>query len=157
MGTKQFVAIIALVVVSAIGYLTFILIGKTDSGPVFEIPNNEEQEPVGTVVEPQPSGHASFTTPTIIPLGGRMIFEDGLQVTLTAIQDSRCPVDVTCIWEGELSPQFVITGGSIRFDTHEVTMGTRTRESVGVPGYTLFLVNAQTDRVTLTVVPTSPE
>lgn len=45
-------------------------------------------------------------------VGKSVMFEDGLIVTLNQIDDSRCAKDVVCIWAGELSAAFTVSGGS---------------------------------------------
>ena len=44
-------------------------------------------------------------------LNQTVTYSDGLKVTLIDIGDSRCPAGVQCVWAGELSPEFRLSGG----------------------------------------------
>jgi hypothetical protein len=78
-------------------------------------------------------------------------FSDGLTVTLKEINDSRCKPDVQCIWAGELSPLFHITGGNFRTTLNEIRLGTTNNTSVTSAGYAFTLKNAIETEVTITV------
>ena len=47
---------------------------------------------------------------------GNVYEKDGLEVTFEDFNDSRCPEDVTCFWEGESTVKLLIEGSdSIQF------------------------------------------
>ncbi len=69
-------------------------------------------------------------------------FKDGLNITLLEINDSRCPKNVVCIWEGELSALFKLTGGSIGNNSKEIRLGTSRIKSDSQFGYTITLESA---------------
>lgn len=78
-----------------------------------------------------------------------MTFQDGMKLTLTAINDSRCPAGVQCIWAGELSPVFTLV--AVDKSSQEVILGTSRTPSVTVKNYTITLTNATTGETTVTV------
>lgn len=55
---------------------------------------------------------AIFGEKFTLAAGEHISFSDGLLVTLVKVLDSRCPKNVQCVWAGELSYQFLATGGS---------------------------------------------
>jgi hypothetical protein len=79
------------------------------------------------------------------------VFEDGLQVTLMKIDDSRCPKDVQCIWAGELSPTLKIENIDKADSAKELLLGTTTRTSVEASGYRFELKGATETTATLAV------
>lgn len=60
---------------------------------------------------------------------GESFVMDGTTFTLDAIDDSRCPPTVACIWEGELSPLFTVERGA---EKSELRLGTVTRPEAEV-------------------------
>lgn len=97
-----------------------------------------------------PSPSVSFGSTTMLSIGKSLEFEDGLRVTLTAVNDSRCPKDVQCIWQGELSPVIELSGGA-NDAAATVTLGTeRTRSSTAGP-YAVTLVGATETTATFVV------
>lgn len=47
---------------------------------------------------------------------GEKVSQDGLEVFFSDIEDSRCPLDITCVWEGE-----VIAKITMQNQTHEIS------------------------------------
>lgn len=50
--------------------------------------------------------------------GAEVSVDDGLRVRLTRVEESRCPTDVVCVWEGNAKGFFVATlpsGGAAQF------------------------------------------
>jgi hypothetical protein len=79
------------------------------------------------------------------------VFEDGLQVTLMKINDSRCPKDVQCVWAGELSPVLKIENIDKADSAEELILGTTTRTSVAAAGYRFELKGATETTATIVV------
>lgn len=83
------------------------------------------------------------STPTT-PLGetftltpGKSVTVDGLQITFVAVgQDSRCPPDVQCIWEGDAEVRLRVGTEDVTLHTHG---GTRYPNSATVNGRTITL------------------
>ena len=85
------------------------------------------------------SDELKFGGLVIFSIGKKVKFDDGLTVTLVEINDSRCKQGVVCIWAGELSPFFNITGGDVGELLKEIRLGTATIKSATENGYTFIL------------------
>jgi hypothetical protein len=94
---------------------------------------------------------AAFGPPATFAIGEQVKFSDGLVVSLVEINDSRCSPEVVCVWEGELSALFRITGGNAGKSLKEVRLGTVTVERALEDGYTLTLKEATVTTVTIVV------
>jgi hypothetical protein len=99
----------------------------------------------------------SFGAPITLGVGEDMTYEDGLVVTLLEINDSRCPADVVCIWQGELSALLSVSGGTAGDAASEVRVGTVTAPTTTSSGYVFTLEAATEDFIDLLVAPASPE
>ena len=100
-----------------------------------------------------PPSFATFGSTTLLSTGRSMTFEDGLRATLTTIGDSRCPKDVQCIWQGELSPVLELSEGALDVPA-TVTLGTeRTRSATAGP-YAVTLVDATAATATFVIAKT---
>jgi hypothetical protein len=57
----------------------------------------------GSDLAPSASVHAQINTPFTLEIGQSAVLDEpAVVVTFTAVvEDSRCPVDVVCIWEGD--------------------------------------------------------
>jgi len=77
-------------------------------------------------------------------------FSDNLVVTLVEINDSRCKPEVVCIWAGELSPRFILLGGTIS-ESKEIRLGTVTAESSTEGGYAITLAGVTENTSTIIV------
>jgi len=100
--------------------------------------------------------HAFGDTLEILIGGPMVVLEDESELTLTEINDSRCPEDVVCVWEGELSANIMmdIRGEN---DIVEIQLG-----SVRVPEtdeglYHFTLVNITEDGLELKVTKNAEE
>jgi hypothetical protein len=82
-------------------------------------------------------------------------YSDGLSVKLEKIEDSRCKPDVQCIWQGELAPVFVLSGGEIGAEAQTVRMGTERAKEVDVHVYHLALGAIDTTTATIVVTKNS--
>lgn len=91
---------------------------------------------------PQKPGGTALGTVIHLQLSGSATFEDGLAVSLVSIDDSRCKEGVVCVWEGELSANLRVSGGSITGVSKEVRLAGSTARSVTVDGYSLMLREA---------------
>lgn len=112
--------------------------------------------PAPTPVPPVLSG-PSFGVPVTMEIATSVTYADGLDVQLKEINDSRCPADVVCIWQGELSALLGIQGGAVGADTNEVRLGTVNGTEVTKDGYTFSLKEAMTSSISLVVVPATTE
>lgn len=89
-------------------------------------------------------------TPVTLEVGEHVSFDNGLEATLTGINDSRCQAGVVCIWQGELAPTLEFSGGHLT-ETTPVTLGTETHESVIFDIYSVELLEATVDTATISV------
>ena len=96
-----------------------------------------------------PQTSAVFNEATTISIGERIFFQDGMKLTLTAINDSRCPSGVQCIWAGELSPVFTFVDADK--NSQEVILGTTRTPSVTVKNYVITLSSVTTEEAIITV------
>lgn len=94
---------------------------------------------------------AEFGTAVTFSVGTQARFADGLTVILIGIDDSRCKPGVQCVWAGELSPLFRITGGNAGKSLKEVRLGTSTAKSMTVNDYVFTLQSATEISAAITV------
>ncbi|MFA5946811.1 MAG: TspO/MBR family protein [Patescibacteria group bacterium] len=71
--------------------------------------------------------------------GVKKVIDSHLSLTLDRVNDSRCPADVQCIWQGELSPEFTAILDGVN---SQVRLGTVTVKNADVGPYHLTLVDA---------------
>jgi hypothetical protein len=95
---------------------------------------------------------ALFGNPVTFAINKQMKFGDGLAVTLAEINDSRCPEGAVCIWAGELSPMFRITGGNAGKSIKEIRLGTTTMPSTTQNSYTFTLQKTTVATATIIVI-----
>lgn len=129
--------------VAAATFALFVLVGA-GCGPT------PSPAPTPAVNQPPQSENATFGTPFTLAVGEHATFDGGLTVTLKEIGDSRCPADVQCIWEGELSPLLIASGGLFSTET-EVRLGTSRAQNVSASGYAFALNDATTTTATVTI------
>ncbi len=84
-------------------------------------------------------------------LNDKFIFTDGLEVVLKEINDSRCPEGVQCVWTGEISGLFSLSGGELSV-SKEVRLGTVNNKSATVESYVFFLKEATEKILTIEVL-----
>ena len=94
----------------------------------------------------------SFGTPTKFTLNQKIIFEDGLQVILKEINDSRCKEGVVCVWAGELGYIFEVTGGNFKEIVYKLNLGTAQAREKQAQGYTFSLEIGSATETAATIV-----
>lgn len=118
-------------IVSTIGLLTLAGPGCLPIGKPVP-PGPEQPVPPASSGPPLPSNETStppvspalvFGTPATLSIGQSAEYGDGLVVTLKEINDSRCPKDVVCVWQGELAPLLSLNGGDLAAET-ALSLGT---------------------------------
>lgn len=107
--------------------------------------------PAPSPVEPPAAGAQAFGTPVTLLVGAAVTFEDGLNVTLLSVGDSRCPEGVQCIWQGELSPVLQLLHGGIGDIDKQLTLGTVRAAKATLGGYAFALTGAAVDSATFVV------
>lgn len=108
---------------------------------------NKNEEPIPTTT---PSS-IPFDTDVTFRQNEKIIFSDGLEVTLQKINDSRCTPDVQCIWAGELSAFLSVTSGTLGTVEREMHLGTINNTSLTLYGYVFTLVSATATNATIVV------
>jgi hypothetical protein len=98
---------------------------------------------------------SAFNTSVSFKKNDTRTFSDGLSLTLTALNDSRCAPGVQCIWQGEISAVFSArpSGAS----TQEIRMGTINNTSITALGYSFTLESATPETATIRVASRSGE
>ncbi len=111
------------------------------------------ETPIATT---SPTAEIRYGNPIVYTIDETVTYPDGLMVTVTAINDSRCKPDVQCIWAGELSPQLTLTGGGLGKSVILLSLGTTrtTEQSAGT--YKIKLGDTTLVSATLTITSSSP-
>jgi len=135
MHYKIIVTVLSIVLLVFVASLALIAIenNKTD---VMNVPGTVQTE--------------SFGTPVTFFTGQQKTFTDDLHMTLVEINDSRCKPGVVCVWAGEITAQFQITGGTVT-QSQEFSLGTTRVKSAVFGGYTFTLDDATLTTATVTI------
>lgn len=98
------------------------------------------------------SSKALFNESLTLRVGESAVFEDGLITTVKAIEDSRCPVGATCVWQGELAAVLQLSGGSLA-GAQEARLGSvqQSAVSLAIAPYSLSLVSLDEAELVLRV------
>jgi hypothetical protein len=135
--------------------ITVLLLAIMLGGGVY-LSNNHKSVavvPAPTIIPATPkpvSNDKEFGTSVVLTLNKKVTFSDGLVVILTTVDDSRCPKNVQCIWEGELGVTLEVSKGAIT-SPGEVHMGTVTRDTARVENYAFSLKSATANSATIVV------
>lgn len=105
---------------------------------------------------PTPNTTGTFDTKLSLVPKQTLTFSDGLKVTLTTINDSRCKPDVQCIWAGELAPEFSVTGGKLGTSISTLNLGTVRSTTTTQGAYVFTLIEATETSVVLKVTVKQP-
>ncbi len=105
---------------------------------------------------PTPSTSGTFDTKLSFIPKQTLTFSDGLKVTLTTINDSRCKPDVQCIWAGELAPEFSVEGGKLGTSVSTLNLGTVRSTTTTKGAYVFTLIEATETSVILNVTVKQP-
>ena len=103
----------------------------------------------GTILVEAPRG-AAFAMPITLHINENVLFPDGLLLSLKEINDSRCKTGVVCVWQGELAAVLIASKGGFA-SSEEIRLGTVTKKSTSLKGYTFSLKNATEESITLIV------
>lgn len=97
------------------------------------------------------SSENSFGNLITLSINENIKFEDGLSITLSEINDSRCKPEMVCVWAGELSPTFTVMGGNMGSLPQEIQLGALTAKEVTKNGYTFELKNVTENTASIVV------
>jgi len=103
-------------------------------------------DPIGSSPQRSP-----FDASINLNISNRVVMSDGLSITLSKIDDSRCKAGVQCMWAGELAPSFILENGTLVGTTKTVTLGTVQKPSIVTDGYTIKLTGATPTSATFLV------
>lgn len=106
-------------------------------------------EAVAAPPEPPPEEKAGETI--TLQEGETKTFESRLEVTLTAIEDSRCKPDVQCVWAGELAAALSVGLANAEAAPIEVRLGQTTKPSATAYGFAFDLTAITETAATITV------
>ncbi len=105
-------------------------------------------EAVATPPEPPPEQEAGTVT---LQKGETKTFESRLEVTLTSIEDSRCPPDVQCVWAGELAALLSVGLANAEAAPVELRLGETTTQKGVAYGFAFELVSITETSATIAV------
>lgn len=108
-------------------------------------------ENVSAPAEPEPEAIGNPETLTL-KIGESKTYGNGLVVGLKAIDDSRCPKDVLCIWAGELSAVLSVALDVPGSAPMEVRLGQTTKPKAEAYGFSFELVSIDEETATLAIV-----
>lgn len=111
-------------------------------------------EPSVEPTTPRAEEAATGTDAVTLTKGGSHAFGNDLVLTLTAIEDSRCPKDVQCIWEGELAA--TLSAGRVAPGTKpvELRLGSVRMRTAEAFGWTVALEKIDETSVTVSATKT---
>lgn len=83
---------------------------------------------------------AKLNTPFTIKIGNTAeIKSENLKITLTDIEDSRCPTDVTCVWEGEIILHLNLKKGGDKSKETNLKLRTSQSSEISFESYSISL------------------
>lgn len=87
---------------------------------------------------------AQLNTPFTIQIGKTAeIKSESVMITLTDIEDSRCPADVTCVWEGEVILHLNLKKGGDKSKETSVKLKTSQSAEISFESYSISLSNVE--------------
>jgi hypothetical protein len=107
-----------------------------------ETSSKPEENPINIIVE--------FNQLITLRPNDKVSFSDGLNVLLKTMNDSRCPQGVQCIWAGELSGVFILSGGNFTA-SKEINLGIMNNKRIALEGYIFSLQNITENSATILV------
>lgn len=110
---------------------------------------NPTKPTLGSGTNLYPSYDSQFT----LRPGQQATFNDGMNIILSRIVDSRCDYSNgrNCFWAGEISTTMRVTGGAFGNSAQQIQLGTSTKPNTTISGYTFTLVNGDRNQVSLRV------
>ena len=125
------------------------LLNLGDEAPVVVTPENPIVEPVNPT-DNVDEVLVKFGVDITLQAKSAINFTDGLHVVLKEINDSRCPTGVQCIWAGEISGTFMVSGGKL-LGNKEIFLGTERNKNLVLGDYTFTLQNANLNALIISV------
>lgn len=94
---------------------------------------------------------AAFPSTQTLAVGNSVRFDDGLNLKLARIEDSRCRQGLQCVWAGELAPVLELRGGLAGEKTTELRLGTGSAPEKPLGRYRFVLRQATPDSASIAV------
>lgn len=95
----------------------------------------------------QPAAFSLEAIPLDFPIGLKMgetaSINSELKMTLLTIEDSRCPSDVTCVWQGTVSAKIQLENGEQDLGIYTIPMETMAGNEQTFDGYHIRLTNVE--------------
>jgi len=84
----------------------------------------------------------NLNEPFEIKVGNSLVLPDGILITILSVEDSRCPADVLCVWQGEAKVSINVKRASQ--DLGNLTLTSTTGQEIqSLDGYSIKLVEVQ--------------
>jgi len=84
----------------------------------------------------------NLNEPFEIKVGNSLVIPDGILITILNVEDSRCPADVLCVWQGEAKVLINVKKASQYLGNFTLT-STAGQETQSFDGYSIKLVEVQ--------------
>ncbi|HTK05397.1 MAG TPA: Gmad2 immunoglobulin-like domain-containing protein [Candidatus Eisenbacteria bacterium] len=115
-----------------------------------EAPAANEASPAPAPPAPSEPQKGAFGTEATLVVGASVRYPDGLIAKLEKIDDSRCPPDVQCIWQGEIAATLRLEGGDVGAST-QLVLGTVRAPESSLAGYSFALLHGEETSIGLVV------
>ena len=90
--------------------------------------------------------------PIGLKIGETANIDSDLKMTLLDIEDSRCPSDVVCVWQGTVSAKIQLEKGEQDLGIHTISMETIEENEQTFDGYYIRLTNVEPYPVSTTPI-----
>jgi len=95
----------------------------------------------------QPVAFGAESIPLDLPIGLKVgetaSIDSKLKMTLLDVEDSRCPSDVTCVWQGTVFAKIQLVKGDQDIGSYTISMETKEGNEQAIEGYHIRLTNVE--------------
>jgi hypothetical protein len=144
------VLIAAAAALSGLALIGVFLFAEKPAPSANEAPSANGAPPTPAPPSPTEPQAGAFGIETTVVVGMTVRYPDGLTAKLEKIDDSRCPPDVQCIWQGELAATLLLEGGDVGAST-QLVLGTVRAPESSLAGYAFALQSAEATSIGLVV------
>ncbi|MFB5607672.1 MAG: hypothetical protein ACE5RI_06005, partial [Candidatus Nitrosomaritimum yanchengensis] len=83
----------------------------------------------------------ALQTPFVLSIDEMATIDSELIITLLGIEeDSRCPIDVTCVWEGSVKAEINLVNGQTNLGNHIIPLVVKDDDAQTFEGYFIKLM-----------------
>ncbi|MGD8299972.1 MAG: hypothetical protein PVJ16_08070 [Nitrosopumilaceae archaeon] len=87
---------------------------------------------------------ATLQTPFVLSIDEMATIDSDLVITLLGIEeDSRCPIDVTCVWEGSVKAEINLVNGQTNLGNHNIPLAVKDADSQTFDGYFIKIMEVE--------------